>query len=165
MLSCLKGNLQELAVVSISKNGPFSAILKQGSKQTDPNVNIIGVDENYLAVSDFNLEYGRNFTFNEVKNGATVIILTQAIVKSLFNNNGNSALNKTVSLNGAKYLVIGVLKEKASSFGFNNNRQGLIPVNTLIQRLQHYTTAITIKVADIAQLITLKVFQKAYFGK
>ena len=51
------------------------ATLKYKSEKTNPNVTVIGTDENYLTTSGYEIAKGRNFTINEVYFGAHVVII------------------------------------------------------------------------------------------
>ncbi|MDV7392640.1 ABC transporter permease, partial [Arthrospira platensis SPKY1] len=104
------------------------AAVRYQDEKTNPNVSIFGVDENYLEVKGFELEHGRNFTALEALNGGNRIILGQDIVKSLFNGNGQKAINQVVSVGNARYQVIGVLKGRGSSMNQSEDRRVLIPL-------------------------------------
>ena len=46
---------------------PGLATVKYESEETNPNVSLVGVDENYLSVSGYEIEQGRNFTSDEIQ--------------------------------------------------------------------------------------------------
>ena len=50
-----KSRFIEPAWVSISFNASSLATVKYGSEETNPNVRLLGVDENYLAVSGYDI--------------------------------------------------------------------------------------------------------------
>ena len=54
------------AVVSISFNATQSATVYKGEKKTNPNVRVMGGDENYLALSNYTLVEGRNLNLLDV---------------------------------------------------------------------------------------------------
>ena len=51
----------EPAWVSVSFNATGMSTVKYGSEETNPNVSLIGVDENYLAVSGYEMEKRKKF--------------------------------------------------------------------------------------------------------
>lgn len=114
-------------IISINAFASGGSTIKHKSKKTNPNISIYGVDENYLTTAGYNIEKGRNFNINEIKNARNVVIIGNEIKNKLFPT--STAINKLISIGGAKYLVIGVLESKGASMGFNSDRQCLIPLN------------------------------------
>jgi putative ABC transport system permease protein len=117
------------AKVAISTGATSSATVQRGEKKTNPNVNISGIDENYLDVKGYDLTFGRNFTNLEVQSAANKAIVGTDIVKLLFENKPEKALNEDILLGNIRYTIIGVLKEKGSSGGQQGaNRLVMIPI-------------------------------------
>lgn len=106
--------------VSLSFTAASGVEVKRGSEKTDPEVSILGADEFYIPNSGLELTEGRNFNTFDVSNNNYVCILGSDLKKGLFPD--ESAINKTISIRGAKFKVIGVLKERGSTF---NNRQDM----------------------------------------
>ena len=117
------------AKVAISTGATSSATVQRGEKKTNPNVNITGIDENYLDVKGYDLTLGRNFSNLEVLNGANKAVVGTDIVKLLFDDKPETALNQDILLGNIRYTIIGILKEKGSS-GPNQgaNRIVMIPI-------------------------------------
>ncbi len=115
------------ATVSISSIATQIATLKYESKKTNPNILIWGGDEDYLTTAGHEVMVGRNFSPQEMQFGASVIILGSETAKTLFGDKVNP-IDKYITAGGLKYLVIGVLKEKGSSFSFGGDKIGVIPV-------------------------------------
>ena len=115
------------AKVSITYPGSRSAQVKFETKKTDPNVEISGIDENYLDVKGYDLSAGRNFTKHEIASGNFKAIITDGIVKKLFRGNPEKALEQSVIVNGHRFRAIGVLKSKGSAMNFSGDRSVLIP--------------------------------------
>ena len=113
-------------IIAISAQVTSTATIKYKNEKTDPNINTWGVDENDIYTSGKIIEYGRNFTENDIVNGSHYTIIGSEIGKKLFKTNENP-LNKVISLSGGKYKIIGILKEKGSSFG-GWDRVCLIPI-------------------------------------
>lgn len=120
------------AVTSVSTPGTFGATAKYGSKKTNPNIMIMGVDDNYLITSGYDLEIGRNFSKKEITNGDNVIIVGKEIITKLFTNQ-ESAVDKQISIGPKKYKILGILKEKGSSMGFSGDKSCIIPISNLRQ--------------------------------
>lgn len=111
---------------SLSFIGTGGAEVKFGSEKTDPEVKVYGINENYLETSGTEIEKGRNFTFFDVENNNKVCIIGSDFMKSLFKN--EDPINKTISIRGVKFKIIGLLESKGSTFGNNQDLRVLIPV-------------------------------------
>ena len=79
-----KEKFEEAAWVSISCNASGLATVKYGSEKTNPNVSLTGVDEDYLSVSGYEIETGRNFTAEEVQMSRHLVVVGPDIIKKLF---------------------------------------------------------------------------------
>jgi putative ABC transport system permease protein len=106
------------------------ATLKYEANKTNPNVRVMGTDENYLYTSGDEIEKGRSFTAEEVNSGASVCVIGSEIENDLFKKN-EDPLDKIISIGPGKYRIIGVLKSKGSSAGFSGDRGCLLPLNNV----------------------------------
>jgi putative ABC transport system permease protein len=118
------------ATSSIFTYGSGIVTVKYKSEKTNPNVQVMGVDEDYAVTSGDEIEFGRNFTANDVYYGSHVAIIGSEIVNTIFKNNENP-LGKVISVSSGKYRVIGVLKEKGSSLGFSGDRSVWLPIQNV----------------------------------
>jgi putative ABC transport system permease protein len=126
-----KNRFTESAWVSISFNASGMATVKYGTEETNPNVNISGVDENNLAVSGYEIKNGRNFTADEIRYNKRYVLLGAEVANDLFPG-GIDPVDKEVAVAGLKLKVVGVLKSKGSS-AMNGDRVCLMPVTTARQ--------------------------------
>ncbi len=111
---------------SLSFQGTSTAEVKYGSEKTDPEVQVYGVNENYLENTGTEIDKGRNFTIFDVQNNNKVCLIGSDFVKNLFED--EDPINKTISIRGVKFKVIGLLESKGSTFGNNQDLKVLIPV-------------------------------------
>lgn len=116
--------------VSVSAVASGTSTMKYGSKKTNPNVRVIGCDENYLKTTGFLIEKGRNFNNNDIENSSNTIIIGKDIVDKLFGPKENP-IGQEIRAGSAKYIVIGVLESKGSSFGISNDNQVLAPLSNI----------------------------------
>jgi putative ABC transport system permease protein len=133
------------AFVSLSIFGTGIATLKFESNKTNPNIRVIGTDENYLITSGDEIENGRVFTPEEVMRGANVCVLGSALVKKLFKNNENP-IDQIISIGPGKYRVVGTMKEKGQSMGFSGDLSCLITINNLRLYFSRPNLSVTINV-------------------
>ena len=120
------------ALVSISTHASDIATVKYKSKKTNPNIPVIGSDENYLITSGYEIEEGRNITINDLESNAHVVIIGSGLVKDVFEE-GEEPLDKVIRIGNGKYKVIGVLKEKGSSFGSTGDKICILPITSVRQ--------------------------------
>ncbi len=148
----LKQNLQFPATISVAATATPIGILKYRSVKSNPNIWVVGADANYLSVSGYFLNQGRNFSPQDMEMGNHVCILGKDLVITLFK--GESAVDKIISVGSTKYKVIGTLKEKGSSMGFGGDKICILPLSNV---KQYYATnetsyTITVKVDQTASL-------------
>jgi putative ABC transport system permease protein len=105
-----------------------------GSQNT--NTSIVGTTANYLEVRKYEVEFGRMFTTAEDAARRRVAVLGPQVVSDLAQPSGASVVGETVRIDGAAFLVVGVLASKGQTGGFNNpDDQVLIPIQTAQARL------------------------------
>ncbi|MEP0711412.1 MAG: ABC transporter permease, partial [Algoriphagus sp.] len=105
-----------------------SAEIKRDSKKTNPNVRVLGADENYLNIKALTLDFGRNFTSMEIQNGYNVCIIGKELGTTLFESN-EDPLNKKITVLGMPYTIIGILEEQGGMGPDQGaDRQILIPI-------------------------------------
>lgn len=120
-------------------------IMKYQSKKTNPNIRVLGADENYLVTSGYELERGRNFSTQDIEFGNHVVILGKEIMNTLFSP-FEDPVDKVIEIGSGKYRVIGILKSKGSSMGFGGDKVGILPLNNVRQYFSIPNMTFTINV-------------------
>ena len=130
MLQCqeFKKNYHYPATVTQSIEADGNAVVKYESKKTNPNVRILGVDDDYLKVAGWSIREGRNFSKQEIDNGQNVILLGKDLVKKIFDTE-KDIVGKMINIGSGKYRVVGLLAAKGASQVSNDNI-AMIPVVT-----------------------------------
>lgn len=139
------------AIVSIALRGPFSIVVNNEKRKTNPDINLFGGDENYLDLNGYQIAYGRNFTNAEIRSGGNYCMLGYAVAEKLFPENPARAIDASVHVNHIPYRVIAVMKEKGSSSFLNADKVVVTGFNN-IRRLYASSGAsynIGVKVPDI----------------
>ncbi len=103
------------AIVSISRRAGGNNELHYKDKKTNPQISLMGGDENYLAVNGYSLTNGRNLNNVDVSSGRNVCIIGSNVAAKLFPNKPSSCIDKVILLQSKPYRVIGLLKSKGSS--------------------------------------------------
>lgn len=115
------------ATVAISTMATWTGKLQYGSTKSNPNIQVFGVDENYLITSGYELDKGRNFSSFEVLNGTPAVLIGSEIVSTVMKTEKNP-IGKQIRIGSAKYIVVGILKTKGSGMGFGGDKICLIPI-------------------------------------
>lgn len=113
---------------SVSFTGTGTAEVKYENEKTDPEVSVLGVNENFLNNSGLNVETGRELNVFDIRNNTNVAVLGSDFAKEKGLFKGADPIGKTISVRGAKFRVIGVLESKGSTFGNNQDLRVLIPI-------------------------------------
>jgi putative ABC transport system permease protein len=111
---------------SLSFTASTTSEVKFENDKTDPEVMVVGADENFVPNSGLEVVKGRNFTNFDVENNAYVCVLGSDFEKKLLRD--VNPIDKIISVRGAKFRVIGVLKEKGSTFGNSQDLRMIIPI-------------------------------------
>ncbi|MEO6130864.1 MAG: ABC transporter permease [Saprospiraceae bacterium] len=114
--------------VSISALGSWDAVLKFEKEKTNPTVVVYGIDDQYLEMNGYDLVNGRNFTNIEQEAGTLVTIIGMDIVNDLFHKKAMTALNKVLTIDNHKFIVVGVLASKGATMNRSADRRVLIPL-------------------------------------
>lgn len=126
-----KSRFNEPALVSVSYNASGLSTVKYGSEETNPNVNLNGVDENYLSVSGYDILKGRNFNTDEIQLNRRIVIIGSDIARDIFPGDVDP-LGKDISVAGLKLKVIGIMKSKGAS-AINTDNICFMPITTARQ--------------------------------
>jgi putative ABC transport system permease protein len=93
------------------------------------NPEVIGTSHRYLQIyEEYSVESGRFFTEAENLNKREVCVIGAEIVDALFPN--VNPLNKTITLEGKKIMVIGTLERKGKFMGRSRDNMILMPTGT-----------------------------------
>lgn len=126
-----KEKFDEPAWVSVSFRASGMSTLKYGSEETDPNIELVGVDENYLAVSGYEINTGRGFSPDDLQLNRRLVILGADVANKIFPG-GVDPVGQEISVAGLKFKVSGVLKSKGAS-QMSSDNICFLPVTTARQ--------------------------------
>ena len=118
---------QVQSIVSLSASLTIVAEVKHGSEKTNPKVNVMGANQEYIPLKGLTIEQGRNFSPFEIQNGAHVAVIGDELAKTLYGNSKDIS-NTVVSFKGMQFKVIGKMKEKGSLSENNFDNMMIIPI-------------------------------------
>jgi putative ABC transport system permease protein len=113
--------------ISLAANLSGIVEVKRLSKKTNPNVSVMGVNDEYMPIKGLAVQKGRNFSIIEVKSGAQVAILGYKVFKTVFKDN-EDPIGKEVTFMGAQFRIVGVMEEKGQLSEDNYDNMVLIPI-------------------------------------
>lgn len=168
-----------LTQTSLSFTAAGNAEVKFENQKTDPEITVLGIDDTYIPNSGLEVTQGRNFNNFDISNNVYSCIVgsdfaTKGLLKDV------NPIGKTLSVRGAKFKVIGVLKEKGSTFGNSRDLRVMIPiqvarsmfsqpninysVSIMIQKAELLDEAIDNAVVEMRQIRKLNPVQEDNFG-
>ncbi|WP_030441953.1 ABC transporter permease [Actinoplanes subtropicus] len=104
---------------------------------TDHSVNsFVGTTPSWFTASNTPIGTGSGFTADDEAQGRRVVVLGQTVVEELFP--GVDPINKQVTVGGALFTVVGVLKEKSSTGFQDANDTAIAPLSAVRQVLTGY---------------------------
>ena len=112
--------------VSLSTFVTEIAEVKRLSEKTNPNVSVMGGNENYIYQEGLDIEKGRNFSEIELEYGANVAVVGSEIIKKLFKK--EDPIGKEISVWGTRYRIVGVLSKQGAMDGGSSDDRVIIPL-------------------------------------
>ncbi|RBW49921.1 ABC transporter permease [Marinobacter sp. F3R11] len=96
-------------------------------------ISVTGTDNNYFAVRNHGIAYGRMFDQDELNAGSAVCIIGTTLIDEMYL--GQEPLGTTLRVGRTACRVIGVLEEKGQSMGQDRDKTILMPVKAVQRRL------------------------------
>lgn len=152
--SAFKKRFDYPATVTISARATNFASVKYKNEKSNPNVNALGIDENYLDVAGYEIAYGRNFSETDVDEGRQVVLIGQTLVDKLFDKSPETAIDKAILVEDTKCLIIGVLASKGSGSAFNADNVALLPIQLVRKKYlnDRRSYSVNVQVEDANEL-------------
>ncbi len=111
---------KEPAFVSISVVASGMATVSYRSEETNPIIQLTGIDENYLQVGGYEIDKGRGFSVEEVASTRNLAIIGADVARDIFRSDIDP-IGKIINVGGCKLKVIGLLKAKGTSILTSDN--------------------------------------------
>lgn len=134
------------ATVSVSAMGTAMGVVKRANKKSDPNVQVLGIDEDYFGLSGYEIQDGRGLNGNDLEGGFNYTIVGIDIVETLFEDH-EQAVGEVISIGSYKYQIIGIIKSKGQAFGMSADNQCFLPITNLKKSFATENTNYRITVA------------------
>jgi len=126
--AALRATVPEALAVS-ALIGAFDAVIHVKRGNLEANLPyILGVDEWYPTGTAYNVGQGRFFTSAEIAHSAPVAIVGADVRDAIFPH--EDPVNKEITVQGVRYLVVGVLERKGEQFGYSPDNKVVLPYGT-----------------------------------
>ena len=117
------------AVVGVSAFISGATEIKANGQKTNPNMQVVAGDENYLRIQSYTLTQGRTFSPAELNTGAHVAIIGREMKDKLFPQ--VAPVGQYVYALGQRFQVVGLLEKSGSTMGGSGaDRLLLVPLET-----------------------------------
>ncbi len=97
------------------------------------DINLVGSEESYFRIRNYELTAGRAFTAQEVRTGLPVVVVGNELARKLLP--GVDPMGKVVQIGGLPYRIIGVVAEQGTLFGLSLDKFAVMPFSAPGRRL------------------------------
>jgi len=111
---------------------------------TNPNVQFIGTDENYLTSYGYEVSAGRPLSPDDVDFARSVALIGEDIRQRLFPT--REAIGESIRIDGNTFTVIGLLEAKGSSFGQSLDNRVVVPISRWFNAYGRSGRSVTINI-------------------
>ncbi len=132
-------NLKNEDVAAIRNSDRFTTISQVGAEyssraqvsygRNNTNVSVSGITPEIFSLRNVQLEFGREFTREDIDSKNKVAILGPTTAEDLFGT-GVNPIGQTIRINGGTFTVIGITKAKGSSGPFSQDEIVYLPLDT-----------------------------------
>ncbi len=148
-----KENFKFPSSSSISVFANRESLISFETKKTNPNVIVIGADENYLLLNGFELAGGRNINLIDIQSARYVCLLGNDVASKLFGGKPDKAVNEIVRVQNIPYRVIGILASRGSSFGMSFDNRVITSYKNVDRQFNPGSSyVVAVKTDDILQM-------------
>jgi putative ABC transport system permease protein len=114
------------AIVSIYTFASQGETVKFETEKSNPNIIVVGADENYLNLKGYKIQSGRNISENDRFYSNKMVLIGFEVAQKFFPE--ESPIGKNITLMGEKFNIAGVLEKKGSITGGDDDRVTIIPL-------------------------------------
>ncbi|MEM9486358.1 MAG: ABC transporter permease [Cyanobacteria bacterium P01_F01_bin.116] len=141
--------LQEvMAVGAVAPQKNTRLRITQGTAETQAN--ITGTTSDYPVVRDIQMAQGQFLNVIDLQTNARVAVLGSEIAFTLFGN--QDPVGRKIRINNLSFTVSGVVTERGSSFGQNQDELVYIPISVMVSQLTGQETG---KISPTVQIISV----------
>jgi putative ABC transport system permease protein len=120
-------------VARVSTGVQGSVLVKAGSNNWRASLN--GVDPGFFTVNNYTVGQGRALNQTDEDTRARVVVLGKTVVENLYGTKEYNPVGQEVLVNRVRFQVVGVLTEKGSTLGQNQDDLVMVPLHTALYRI------------------------------
>lgn len=99
----------------------------------DKSYGVVGVDANFISISNLTIEQGRGIEADDIDNKTNVAVVGSTVVSDLFSD-GTSPIGAEITVGGKKIEIVGVLKKLGSRIGMISVDSAVIIPSTTAEK-------------------------------
>lgn len=122
----------------------YGKVVKFGSKETNPNISVIGVTTGAFRTNAMTVKDGREINGSDVQHSNDVCVLGDDVTQKIFPN--LNPIGLTVRVDGYPMRVIGVLEKQPSFFGQSMDNYIVMPITSFQSMYGRRSRSISISV-------------------
>jgi len=102
------------------------------SGKTAKDIDLIGTEETYFKIKNFEIANGRAFSAQEVRAAQNVVVLGDLVAEKLYA--GQDPVGKEVTIAGLPYRIVGVVAKQGTMFGISMDKFAIMPYTAPARR-------------------------------
>lgn len=106
----------------------FGKIVKFGNKETNPNIQLAGVNLDAVKTNNWNVDYGRELRETDLQYSSAVCLIGNEVVEKVFPK--LSPIGQIIRVDGHPLQVIGVIEKQPALFGESHDNYIVMPITT-----------------------------------
>lgn len=106
----------------------FGKVVKFGNQQTNPNIQVAGVNLDAVKTNNWNIDYGRELRETDLQYSSDVCLIGGEVVAKVFSK--VFPIGQTIRVDGHPFQVIGVIEKQPQLFGESRDNYIVMPITT-----------------------------------
>ncbi|GIV50118.1 MAG: ABC transporter [Candidatus Kapaibacterium sp.] len=128
--------------------------IRSGERHTDPDVTLVGSDENFFALRNYRFALGRPLVADDIAHGRMVAVIGNDVRNDLFPD-GDEPIGKEIQIRNQRFTIVGVLEPKGGIFGQSQDNMVIVPITVFVRTYAEewmYSVAIFVRASSQAAL-------------
>ncbi len=142
-------NLMRNAKYVGAEQSMHGRIVKFGSKETNPNISVIGVTMGAFRTNNVTIRDGREINESDVKYSHDICVLGDDVTQKLFPN--INPIGMTVRVDGYPLRVVGILEKQPEFFGQSMDNYIIMPITSFQSMYGRRARSISITVQSYSK--------------
>jgi putative ABC transport system permease protein len=106
----------------------FGKVVKFGNKETNPNIQLAGVNLDAVKTNNWNVDYGRELRETDLQYSSAICLIGNEVVTKVFPK--VDPIGQIIRVDGHPLQVIGVIEKQPALFGESHDNYIVMPITT-----------------------------------